>query len=76
MELNIMKQMFKWLMLLILVVHFTAQAHAKVDEQRAVRAVIHNYINGTSKGEPELIKSAFHEHASLLLSHLMELCHL
>lgn len=69
MELNIMKQTFKWLMLLILVVHFTAQAHAKVDEQREVRAVIHKYINGTSNGEPELIKKAFHERASLLLSH-------
>ena len=64
-----MKNTFKWLMLLILVVHFTVQAYAKVDEQREVRAVIHNYINGTSNGEPELIKKAFHERASLLLSH-------
>ena len=54
-----MKNTFKWLMLLILVVHFTVQAYAKVDKQREVRAVIHNYINGTSNGEPELIKKHF-----------------
>ena len=69
MELNLMKRLFKHLLQLVILVNFSAFANYNLDDQLAVKAVIQHYIDGTSKGEPLLIERAFHNQASLLLSH-------
>lgn len=69
MELNLMKRLFKHLLQLVLLVNFSAFANHNLDDQLAVKAVIQHYIDGTSKGDPSLIKRAFHTQSSLLLSH-------
>lgn len=64
-----MKIIHKTFVLLILMVQFSAIAYDNAQEQLAVKAVIQQYIDGTSKGKPNLIEDAFHPQASLMLSH-------
>ncbi|MDP5215546.1 MULTISPECIES: nuclear transport factor 2 family protein [Pseudoalteromonas] len=64
-----MKIMYKALALLLLVVQFSSFANDKTQDQLEVEAVVQQYIDGTSKGNPSLIEDAFHSEASLILSH-------
>ncbi|GHF94510.1 nuclear transport factor 2 family protein [Thalassotalea marina] len=64
-----MKILHNTFVLLILMVQFSAIAYDDAQEQLAVKAVIQQYIDGTSNGKPNLIEDAFHPQASLMLSH-------
>ena len=66
---NIMKTIYKTFFLLLVLVHFPLFASETTQQRLAVQEVIQQYIDGTSKGKPELIKAAFHPQASLVLSH-------
>jgi len=62
----------KWLRLLLVVCFFTpiiSSANSYTDDERAVKKVIQNYLDGTSNADQTLIKSAFHPQAQLLLNH-------
>lgn len=61
--------MYKTLVLLLLVVQFSAFSNDMSQDQLAVKAVIQQYIDATSQGKPNLIEEAFHPDASLMLSH-------
>lgn len=64
-----MKLIYKGIVLLFLVLQFSTFASDNLEEQMAVKAVIQQYIDGTSEGKPANINSAFHPKATLMLSH-------
>ncbi|MEI8705065.1 nuclear transport factor 2 family protein [Pseudoalteromonas sp. B62] len=63
-----MKTIIKFFILLLAITQFSTLANNS-EQQQAVHVVIQKYIDGTSNADPNLITSAFHPKASLILSH-------